>query len=104
MARTYAICSPAEAQAYLEHPVLGPRLSECASALAGLSGLSAQEVLGSIDAIKLRSSMTLFARLAPEGSLFQRILDDYFGGAGDPATEAWLARHQRPRDPPARPR
>jgi uncharacterized protein (DUF1810 family) len=87
MSRTYAIMSLAEAEAYLQHPVLGPRLVECTRALAGLRGLSAEEVLGATDAMKLRSSMTLFARVASEGSPFRDVLDLYFGGLGDPATE-----------------
>ena len=62
MSRRYAINSLEEAQAYLEHPVLGPRLVECARALLGHEGLLAEEIMGDIDAIKLRSSMTLFAR------------------------------------------
>jgi uncharacterized protein (DUF1810 family) len=66
--RRYAIASPAEAHAYLEHPVLGPRLLECTRILAELSGRSALEIFGAIDAMKLRSSMTLFAHAAPESS------------------------------------
>jgi uncharacterized protein (DUF1810 family) len=66
--RRYAIASPAEAHAYLEHPVLGPRLLECTRILAELSGSSALEIFGAIDAMKLRSSMTLFAHAAPESS------------------------------------
>ncbi|MGN6216556.1 MAG: DUF1810 domain-containing protein [Solirubrobacterales bacterium] len=62
MSQRYAIGSMEEAQAYLEHPVLGPRLVECARALLGHEGLSARQILGEIDAVKLRSSMTLFAR------------------------------------------
>ena len=103
MSRAYAINSPAEARAYLEHPVLGARLSECARALIGHSGLSAQDILGATDAMKLRSSMTLFARISPEGSLFQEVLDRYFDGAGDPATDTWLERRRRAGGQPAAP-
>src|ERR1700733_4889261 len=63
--RHYAIASLAEAEAYLAHPVLGPRLIECARVVSELQGRSAQEIFGGIDAIKLRSSMTLFARADP---------------------------------------
>lgn len=101
MAQTYAIGSIEEARAYLGHRVLGPRLRECARALLDLSGRSATEILGEIDAVKLRSSMTLFARAAPEEPLFQQVLDRYYDGSGDEATERWLL----PVDPAAaRPR
>ncbi|MCW2952852.1 MAG: hypothetical protein JWQ48_2022 [Conexibacter sp.] len=90
MAKTYAISSLAEAKAYLDHPVLGPRLLESARALARSSGHTAGEILGETDATKLRSSMTLFARAAPEQPLFQEILDRYFGGDADTATEQRL--------------
>jgi uncharacterized protein (DUF1810 family) len=90
MSRTYAIASVAETRAYLDHPVLGPRLVECSEALLAHSGISAREILGGIDAAKLRSSMTLFAAVAPEQPVFQRVLDRYFDGEGDPATMDWL--------------
>jgi uncharacterized protein (DUF1810 family) len=86
IAQTYAISSLAEAEAYLGHPVLGPRLIECASILAGLSGRTADQILGTTDAMKLRSSMTLFARAAPGEGVFARVLAQYFGGAEDEAT------------------
>jgi uncharacterized protein (DUF1810 family) len=88
--RAYAIESLAEARAYLRHPVLGARLVECAGALVELGGTSAEQILGQIDAIKLRSSMTLFARAAPEQEVFARVLRQYFDGATDPATDALL--------------
>jgi uncharacterized protein (DUF1810 family) len=88
--RRYAITSRAEATAYLEHPVLGPRLVECASILAGLSGLTAEQIFGGIDAQKLRSSMTLFLHAQPDQHAFRQVLDKYFGGAADPATEQRL--------------
>jgi uncharacterized protein (DUF1810 family) len=88
--RHYAITSLAEAQAYVLHPVLGPRLRECASILASLSGRTAQQIFGSIDAVKLRSSMTLFQRADPDEQLFGRVLDRYFDGAADPATQERL--------------
>ena len=90
MARRYAIGSIEEARAYADHPVLGPRLRECAAILTGLSGVSAEDVLGGIDAIKLRSSMTLFARAVPNEPLFAHVLDQWFGGVPDPATEERL--------------
>jgi uncharacterized protein (DUF1810 family) len=89
-AREFAISSLAEARAYLAHPVLGPRLRESAGILAELSGRSADEVLGPIDAMKLRSSMTLFARAAPEEPVFAQVLDRYFGGVADEQTDARL--------------
>ena len=90
MAQRYAIASLEEARAYLEHPVLGPRLRECAGILAALEGRSAEEILGGIDAMKLRSSMTLFARAAPGERVFDEVLDRYFGGAPDEETERRL--------------
>ena len=90
-ARTYAITSLAEARAYLAHPVLGDRLRECASILAGLPGLTAEQIFGGIDAMKLRSSMTLFLHAEPGDEAFRQVLDKYFGGAADPATEARIS-------------
>jgi uncharacterized protein (DUF1810 family) len=89
-AKRFGIASLAEARAYLEHPVLGPRLRECARALLALEGAAATEILGAIDALKLRSSMTLFAHAAPEDPLFRAVLDRYYGGEPDPATERLL--------------
>jgi len=90
-ARHYAISSVAEAHAYLAHPVLGPRLADCARIVAGLSGRTAEQIFGGIDAMKLRSSMTLFLLADPQRAVFRRVLEQYFAGAGDPATER-LAR------------
>jgi uncharacterized protein (DUF1810 family) len=101
--RTYAISSLAEAEAYLRHPLLGPRLIECARILGELSGLTAGEIFGATDAIKLRSSMTLFARAAPENAVFGQVLADYFDGVAAAATERALDdRH--PPGAPAEPR
>lgn len=86
MARTYAIESLAEAEAYLRHPVLRPRLEECAEALLGVVGKTAHEIFGSPDDLKLRSSLTLFARVAPAGSPFERVLEAYFAGRPDGRT------------------
>jgi uncharacterized protein (DUF1810 family) len=90
MAQEFAISSLAEAQAYLAHPVLGPRLVECAETLTTLTGHTAQDIFGSVDAMKLRSSMTLFARAAPETSVFTRVLRQYFGGDRDELTDRLL--------------
>jgi uncharacterized protein (DUF1810 family) len=89
MAQRYAIGSLEEARAYLAHPVLGPRLVECASALLDHAGTSAAAILGDVDALKLRSSMTLFAR-AGEEPVFQQVLDAFYAGEPDPATEQRL--------------
>jgi uncharacterized protein (DUF1810 family) len=85
--RYFGIKSPGEARAYLAHPRLGPRLRECAAVVDGLPTTSAGEVFGSIDAVKLRSSMTLFLRADPAEPVFQRVLDHYFGGVPDPETD-----------------
>ncbi len=91
--RRYAIRSLEEARAYLEEPVLGSRLRECAEALTRLEGLSPEQIFGGIDAVKLRSSMTLFARAAPEESCFTHVLQDYFAGLPDPVTAALLSNN-----------
>jgi uncharacterized protein (DUF1810 family) len=85
--RTYAISSLDEARAYLAHPVLGPRLIECAAILARVPGRTAEQIFGEVDALKLCSSMTLFLRAAPGEPVFRQVLDQYFGGVPDPATE-----------------
>jgi len=85
-AQTYAISSLREARAYLAHPVLGPRLRECAQILTALPDRSAEAIFGGIDAIKLRSSMTLFAQADPSDPVFGQVLDAYFAGAPDEAT------------------
>jgi uncharacterized protein (DUF1810 family) len=90
ISRRYAISSLDEAKAYVAHPVLGERLVECARILTGLRSRSAEEVFGGIDAMKLRSSMTLFARADPTNAAFQRVLDRFFDGEADRATERLL--------------
>jgi uncharacterized protein (DUF1810 family) len=90
MSRRYAIASLAEAREYLRDPVLGARLCECARILTELHGRTAEEVFDAIDAIKLRSSMTLFALAATDDEPFRKVLDDYFDGSTDAATEALL--------------
>jgi uncharacterized protein (DUF1810 family) len=86
MAQAYAISDLAEAQAYLAHPLLGPRLIECAQIVASHRGVSAEQIFGGIDAIKLRSSMTLFAHADPDQEVFRQVIDQYFAGP-DPETE-----------------
>jgi len=86
MSRRYSIEGLAEARAYLAHPVLGPRLLECVEAVLALEGLSAGDIFGSPDDLKLRSCATLFACVAPPGSAFHRLLEKYFGGKPDPRT------------------
>ena len=88
--RRYAIPSLEEARRYLAHPILGERIRECARVLTELDGRMADDVFGSVDAMKLRSSMTLFARADPEDPLFAEVLDRYFDGVADDATEARL--------------
>ena len=87
----YGVRGLDEARAYLAHPVLGPRLLECADVLASLDATDPVEVLGGIDAVKLRSSMTLFAHAAADDETrehFTAVLDQYFGGEEDAATLA----------------
>ena len=89
-ARAYAISSLAEARAYLDHPLLGPRLRESADALLGLDSGDAEGVMGAVDAVKLRSSMTLFARADPDDDRFPAVLRKFYGGEEDEATLARL--------------
>ena len=97
-ARHFALRGADEARAYLDHPVLGPRLLECARAVAGLPTADPVAVLGSVDAQKLRSSMTLFAAVAPEQPVFGEVLDRWFDGEDDPRTCALLQGTARPAD------
>ena len=90
MSRRYAIASLDEARAYLAHPVLGERLRTCAGVVATSDAPSAEHIFGGIDTQKLRSSMTLFARAAPDEPVFQAVLDHYFNGHHDPATDGRL--------------
>lgn len=86
MSRRYAIASVAEAKAYLEHPILGPRLRECCEAALSVEGRSAHQIFGSPDDLKLNSCATLFARVSPGGSVFHRVLDKFFDGTSDDKT------------------
>jgi uncharacterized protein (DUF1810 family) len=91
MSQAYAIGSLEEARAYLAHPFLGPRLRECCEALLATDpSLTAEEILGSVDALKLRSSMTLFSRAAPSDQLFQALLTRFYAGGPDPETDRLL--------------
>jgi uncharacterized protein (DUF1810 family) len=82
----YAIKSLEEARQYLNHPVLGKRLLECAEAVYAVEGRSVSEIFGYPDNLKLKSSMTLFASVAAPGSVFFRVLDKYFNGERDALT------------------
>jgi uncharacterized protein (DUF1810 family) len=82
----YAIKSLAEARAYLDHPVLGPRLVDCAQAALAVEGRSAREIFGSPDDMKLRSCATLFACVSPESSVFEQLLKKFYGGQSDERT------------------
>ncbi|OIQ85615.1 hypothetical protein GALL_325520 [mine drainage metagenome] len=92
MAQRYAIKSRAEAKAYLNHPMLGPRLRECAEALLSVQGRSAHQIMGSPDDLKLQSSMTLFAQVEGSGSVFESVLATYFGGHRCEPTLRFLRR------------
>jgi uncharacterized protein (DUF1810 family) len=89
-ARAYAISSLEEARAYLAHPVLGERLRESVTVLLGVTGLSAEDIFGGLDAMKLRSSMTLFARAEPAETGFAEVIETYFSGRFDEATDRLL--------------
>ena len=89
--RHFAIASLDEARGFLAHPVLGARLRECVGAVLATHGRTAEAIFGSIDARKLRSSMTLFHRAAPEEALFAQVLERHFGGIPDEVTDRLLA-------------
>ena len=85
--RMFAISSLDEARAYLAHPVLGPRLVECATIVAQTQDRTAEQIFGGIDAQKLRSCVTLFLRADPGQPVFGQVLAQYFDGRPDPATD-----------------
>jgi len=85
-AQRYGISSLDEARAYLAHPVLGPRLRECTGLVAAIDGRSVEEIFGWPDNLKVRSSMTLFARATDDNTVFRGVLDKFYGGEEDPAT------------------
>jgi uncharacterized protein (DUF1810 family) len=82
----YAISSLAEAQAYLEHPLLGPRIRQCARLVLGIRDATAADIFGYPDDRKFHSSMTLFSRASADNQVFRDALTKYFGGVADPAT------------------
>jgi uncharacterized protein (DUF1810 family) len=90
MAQFYALNDADEARAYLAHPVLGTRLDSCTRALLKWNDRSANDIFGSPDDLKLRSSMTLFANVAPEPQVFAQVLDVFFKGKGDTRTVRML--------------
>ena len=87
MSQEFAISSIGEARAYLLHSILGPRLVECAAIVLQEQGLDAEDIFGDVDAQKLHSSMTLFLRAAPEVPVFAQVIDQFFGGRADAATD-----------------
>ena len=89
MSTKYAISSKKEAEAYLQHPILGPRLRECTRLVLSIEGRSSEEIFGWIDALKFRSSITLFAQ-ASEEQIFKDALQKYFGGEFDRLTRERL--------------
>jgi uncharacterized protein (DUF1810 family) len=97
MSRRYSIKSVDEARAYLDHPLLGPRLVECAEAAMGVEGRSAYQIFGSPDDMKLKSCATLFASVSPPDSVFARLLDKYYQGQRDGQTLQWLGSASGPR-------
>lgn len=86
MATEYGLRDRAEAQAYIEHPVLGQRLLECVHTLLRHRHLSAQQILGKVDALKLRSCLTLFAEVAPQHGCFKEALEAFYAGQSDKIT------------------
>jgi uncharacterized protein (DUF1810 family) len=95
MSQEYAIKSIEEARAYLNHPVLGPRLVECTQGVLGVEGRTASEIFGSPDDMKLKSSATLFAQVSDAGSVFEQVLQKYFDTKPDPKTMQLLAISNR---------
>ena len=90
LSQFYGIESIDEARAYLEHPVLGPRLRECVGAVLATSGITAEGIFGSLDAMKVRSSMTLFHQAAPDEPLFGEALERFYAGVRDERTDTLL--------------
>jgi uncharacterized protein (DUF1810 family) len=88
----FAIASLDEARAYLAHPILGPRLRECVRLTLAIDGRTAREIFGPVDAMKFRSSLTVFANAVSDEPLFAECLDKFFSGSSDPATLERLAK------------
>jgi uncharacterized protein (DUF1810 family) len=86
----YGLVSREEALAYWQHPLLGPRLAECSNLVLSTSGRSAPQIFGSIDAMKLRSCMTLFEAVAPEAAVFAQVIERFHAGQRDSSTLALL--------------
>ncbi|MCC7091328.1 MAG: DUF1810 domain-containing protein [Nitrosomonas sp.] len=99
MSRRYAIESIAEAHAYLNHRLLGPRLVQCFETLLTINDRTAHEIFGSPDDLKLKSSATLFASVTPPGSVFERVLDRYFHGERDLKTLDLIRQYFRAQEP-----
>lgn len=91
-ARFYGIGSAAEARAYLAHPVLGERLRECCAALLAHRDKRPEAIMGGVDALKLKSSITLFEAIADDPAPFAAVLDAFYGGERDSATLGLLGR------------
>lgn len=96
LARAFAITSLAEAETYLKHPILGPRLIECTRLVNCIEARTAQQIFGSPDDLKFHSSMTLFAQAAPENCAFKKALQKYFAGEADRLTLERLRQTPRP--------
>ncbi len=90
-ARHFGLAGAAEATAYARHPVLGPRLLQCAGLVLAVQGRSAHQIFGSPDDLKLRSCITLFDAVEPDAAVFREVLQRYFDGQRDPLTLALLA-------------
>jgi uncharacterized protein (DUF1810 family) len=90
--RHYAIKSLPEARAYLQHPILGPRLRSCAAAMLGVDGRTAHDILGSPDDLKLQSSMTLFSAMTGDTEIFAQVLDKFHSGQRDQKSIALMAK------------
>lgn len=90
-ARFYGISGADEARAYLAHPVLGPRLHACCALLLQAPAVTARDIFGEVDAMKLRSCLTLFDAIAPQAPIFRQCLDRYFAGERDALTASLLA-------------
>jgi uncharacterized protein (DUF1810 family) len=93
MSARYGISSQPEAKAYLDHPILGPRLIECTEIVNAVEGRSIEEIFGGIDSVKFRSSMTLFSTVSQGNRIFQDALDKYFDGESDKHTVKLLQAH-----------
>lgn len=103
MSQRFAIASLDEARAYVAHPVLGARLRECTRLVLALQGRSATDIFGGLDAMKVRSSMTLFHRAAPDEPEFRQVLERFYDGIADSATDELLRLSVTPGSPASPP-